>query len=282
MVPNALRRLLFVAAVLCVAKVALAAEADKPDPSKLKALSFVALAEPRLPDPQSVRTALQERLGTTQIDDMETDNKKVILFRIRGGTVMVGLLEAPLPKGEIDHMCKWAWYWRAACEVMAAHKAHLHVGVLDTDLDKLGAALLQTNVVASLMDANALASYWGTSLQSKEAFLKQSSRAATDSLPVWLWVNFRLTSDVEKGWTVSTQGMEAFGLYEIESKDANTDGRRLFSLVAGMAEYLVRKGPVIKDGETIGDSPAENIRVRHAPSYWREGKTAYRVVFPGK
>lgn len=95
-------------------------------------------------------------------------------------------------------------------------------------------------------------------------------------------MNFRLTNDIEKGWTLSTQGMEAFDLFEIESRDVNVDGRKLFTLVAGMAEYLIKKGPVIKDGETIGDSPTEDIRVRHAPSYWREGKTAYRVVFPRK
>lgn len=258
------------------------AEPPKADPSKIKALSFVALAEPTLPPPASVRAALQERLGSVKIDDMETDEKKIILFRIRGGTVMVGLLDAPLPKGELEFACKWAWHWRTACDAMASHKAHLHVAVLDTDLDKTGAALLQTSVVASLMDANAIASYWGSSLHSRDSFLKQSARASRDNPPIWLWVNFRLTSDVEKGWTISTDGMEKFDLYEIESKDANVDGKRLFTLIVGMAEYLIKKGPVIKDGETIGDSPAENIRVRHSPSYWRDGKTVYRVVFPNR
>lgn len=266
--------------VFCAA--ASAVEPPKPEPSSIKALSFVALSESRLPSPAQVRTSLQARLGNVKIDEMETDDKKVILFRVRGGTVAVGLLDRPLPKGEIDAMCKWAWYWRAACDAMALHKAHLHIMTLDTDLDKVGAALLQTNVVASLMDANAIASYWGTSLQSKDAFLKLAARATSETPPVWLWVNFRMTNDVEKGWTISTQGMEAFGLYEIESRDVNLDGRKVFALIAGMAEYLVKKGPVIEDGETIGDSPSENIRVRHAPSYWHEGRTAYRVVFPSK
>jgi hypothetical protein len=266
--------------ILLVCNAAMAAEPAKPEPSKIKAMAFVALAEPKLPNPASLRVSLQERLGKVKIDDMETDEKEVILFRIRGGTVTVGLLPKPLPKDELAHMCKWAWHWRAACDALAPHQAHLHVMVLDTDLDKVGAALLQTQLIASLMDANAIASYWGTSLQSKDAFLKQTVRASRDSLPVWLWVNFRLTNDVEKGWTLSTQGMEAFDLYEIETRDVNLDGRKLFTMIAGMAEYLIQKGPVIKDGETIGDSPAENIRVRHAPSYWNEGKTAYRVVFP--
>jgi hypothetical protein len=71
-----------------------------------------------------------------------------------------------------------------------------------------------------------------------------------------------------------------FDLMEIESKEAPTDGRSLFFLVAGMSEYLISKGPVIQDGETVGDSPALNIRVRHAASFWNEGQTVYRVVYP--
>ncbi|HET6828410.1 MAG TPA: DUF4261 domain-containing protein [Ramlibacter sp.] len=272
---------LLIPLLLCCG-VGLAAEPAKPEQGKDKVgLSFVALAKPKLPDPEQVRNSLQARLGATRISAMETA-EKVIVFRVHGGTVMIGLLEQPLPKGEIDHACKWAWYWRTACDVMAPHEAHLLVTVMHTDLDRLGAALLQTKVVASLMDSNAIASYWGSSLQSKDAFLRQSAGASTDNLPVLLWINFRLTNDIEKGWTISTQGMEKFGLYEIESRDVNVDGRKLFGLIAGMAEYLIKKGPVIKDGETIGDSPAENIRVRHAPSYWREGETVYRVVFPQK
>lgn len=267
--------------LLTVCSIAEAAERLKPEPSKLRVLAFVALAEPKLPNPAQLRASLQERLGSVKIDDMETDPKQVVLFRVRGGTVMIGLLSRPLPGGEIDHMCKWAWYWRAACDAMAGHQAQLSVMVVDTDLDKVGAALLQTKVVASLLDSNAIASYWGTSLQSKEAFLKQSARASPDDLPVWLWISFRMTNDVDKGWTISTQGMEAFDLYEIESRDAKVDGRKLFTLIANTAEHLIKRDPVIKDGETIGDSPSENIRVHHAPSYWQKGKTAYRVVFPG-
>lgn len=261
-----------------------AAEPSKDESSSIKVLSFVALAEPKLPSAASVRAALQERLGAMKIADMETDEEQVILFRIRGGTVMVGLLDAPLPKDELEFACKWAWYWRAACDVMASHRAHLHVAVLGTDLDKVGAALLQTHVVASLMDsdANAIASYWRTSLHSRESFLKQSAYASRETLPIWLWINFRLTSDLEKGWTLSTDGMEEFDLYEIESKDANVDGKKLFTLAVSTADYLIKNGPVIKDGDTIGGSAHEKIPVRHAPSYWHEGKTVYRVVFPDR
>ncbi len=199
---------------------------------------------------------------------------------MHGGTVMIGLIDAPLPKGQIDDLCAGAWYWRQACEATAAHRAHIVASVLDTDLDKLDASLLLTDVVAALMDANAIASYWGASLQSRDAVLRQSAKLSRELPPVWLWVNFRVTNDLEKGFSLSTQGMEQFDLREIEAKDVNRPGRDVFSLLVGMAQYLISKGPVIKDGETVGDSPALNIRVLQGPSYWREGATVYRVTWP--
>lgn len=251
------------------------------EPSKVRALSFVLVAESRLPDADTFRSTLESRLkGQYVVGKTETDDEGVILLRIRGGTLMVGLIDAPLPKGQLDDLCANAWFWRQACTATAAHRAHITVSVLDTDLDALDASLLLTHAVASLMDGNAIASYWGASLQSREAFLRQAANIDRDRPPVWLWINFRVSNDVEKGFSLSTQGMENFGLREIEAKDVNRPGADVFSLLIGMSQYLISHGPVIKDGETIGASPALNIRVKQAPSYWRDGARVYRVKWP--
>ncbi|MGE0496444.1 MAG: DUF4261 domain-containing protein [Ramlibacter sp.] len=255
--------------------------AQAAEPSKMRALSFVLVTEPKLPDAQAFRAELEKRVaGRFKVSDMEADGQKVILLRMHGGTVMIGLIDAPLPKGQIDDLCAGAWYWRQACEATALHRAQIVASVLDTNLDTLDANLLLTDVVATLMDGNAVASYWEASLQSREAVLRQSARISREAPPVWLWVNFRVTNDLEKGISLSTQGMEELNLREIEAKDVNRPGREVFGLLLGMAQYLVSRGPVIKDGETIGESPALNIRVRQGPSYWREGATVYRVTWP--
>lgn len=247
----------------------------------IKTLSFVLLTQPRLPAANVYRATLEARLqGRLQVEGMEAEGDKVILLRVRGGTVMLGLIDAPLPPGEVDGLCRTAWYWPTACADVARHQAHVIVSVMKTDLDRLDAALLQTDAVAALMDENAIASYWGASLHRREDVLAQSGGLSRSSPPVWLWVNFRLSNDKEKGWSISTQGMDAFGLMEIEARDVKRDGRATLGLLMNTAAYLVQKGPVIKDGETIGESAAQNIRVRHGPSYWREGATVYRIVFP--
>lgn len=251
------------------------------EPSQFRALSFVLVSEPRLPDASAFRSDLEKRIaGRFTLGEMEADGQKVILLRAHGGTIMVGLIDAPLPKGQIDDLCALAWSWKQACEATGQHKAHVMISLIGTTLDELDAHLLLTHVVASLMDGNAIGSYWGASLHSREAFLRLSQDIGRDDPPVWLWVNFRFTNDVFKGFSLSTQGMEVFNLREIEAKDVNRPGREVFSLLLGMAQYLVSKGPVIRDGETIGDSPSLDIRVRQGPSYWRDGATVYRVTWP--
>lgn len=257
------------------------ATAHAAEPDKVRVLSFVLLAEPKLPAPNAFRAALEKRLaGRVAIQDMEADGERVMLLRMAGGTVMVGLIDAPLPKGQIDDLCAAAWQWRQACEATSVHKAHAVVSVLGTTGDRLDAHLLLTDVVASLLDGNAIASYWGASLQSREAFLRQSANISRDVPPVLLWVNVRISSDAQKGFSLSTQGMESFDLREIEAKDVNRPGREVFNLLVGMAGYLIAKGPVIQDGETIGDSPTLKVRVQRGPSHWREGATVYRVTWP--
>jgi hypothetical protein len=248
--------------------------------SKVKGLTFVVLAEPKMPAAETVKATLQAKLGSSfSIDKMEA-GEGTILFRIAGGTVAIGLVDAPIPNRELEDVCRFAWYWKAACESVSRHKAHLIVSVLDINLDKVDVSLLLTKVVASVMpDANAIASYWHGNLQSREVFLKQSETASRRNLPVALWVNYRFSQDPLKGWSISTRGMKNFDLMEIESKDANVEGREVFFLVAWMSEYLISKGPIIEDGDTVGGSPAQNIRVQHAPSYWHDGQTVYRVVY---
>ncbi len=218
--------------------------------------------------------------GRLKVTDIEREDGEAIVLRAGGNNVLVRLLKNPAPDELIKDLCTKAWYWQQACDETSKHRAQAVVGVMQSSLDKLDTRLLLTYAVAAAMDDNAIASYWLASLQSREAFFRQSARISRDVPPIWLWVNFRVSNDVEKGISFSTSGMDQLGLREIEAKDVNRPGKDVFVLLHGMAQYLASKGPIIKDGETIGDSPRLNIRVQQGPSYWREGLTVYRVTWP--
>lgn len=271
-----MRSLLLLLALLSLVAPTTAAETDQGS-----ALSIVLLAEPRLPSAKQFQQNLERRLaGRLPLSGVEREDAEAFVVRAGGNIVLVRLLPKPVPEELIKDLCESAWYWRQACEATSKHRAQAVVSVMRSSLDALDTRLLLTDAVNAAMDDNAIASYWLASLQSREAFLRQSAKISRDEVPVWLWVNFRISSDVEKGFSLSTSGMDQLGLNEIETKDVNRPGRDVFTLLLGMAQYLASRGPVIKDGETIGESPRLNIRVQKGPSYWREGLTVYRVTWP--
>jgi hypothetical protein len=248
------------------------------------ALAFILLREAKLPDAEGVRARLEKRLGgRLTIDGMEADDRGkegVILLHIAGGTAIVGLIDAPLPKGQVDDLCAVAWFWKSACAEVDKHHAQLTVSVVKTSLDRLDTSLLLTDLMAAAMEGNdnAIASYWRAVLRPRDMFLKASSRASRAAPPVWLWVDFRLSGG-EQGVSMSTAGLDVYGLRELEVKDVKRPPMEVFDLITSTATYLVRSGPVIKDGDTIGAAPDLGIVVRYGQSYWREGAEVYRVVW---
>jgi hypothetical protein len=268
----------FVVLLLLSVYCAICGATETPSSSKV---SVILLSQSRLPDMKAFRENLAKRVSS-KFAEATVDIDQSDGFALRSGEVrvVVRLINNPLPTGQIDDLCAAAWYWKQACELTSKHTAQAVVGVFGGSLDALDRSLLLTNAVAAAMNENAIASYWRASLQSRDAFLRQAQSISRQTPPIWLWVNFRVSSDPEKGFSLSTDGMDQFALNEIEAKDVNRPGREVFTLLAGLAEYLVSKGPVVKDGETIGDSPSLNIRVRKGPSYWREGLVVYRVTWP--
>jgi hypothetical protein len=253
-----------------------------PQSSKVDWVVSVVLPETKPIDGERLANALQRRVTEQDKFTGVEGDKDIVLLRVGGGTAMVSLMDAPIPKGELQDICRFAWYWRAACDAVRGHKAHVLVVLMGTELNKLDSALLQTKIVAAIIEeSDAVASYWGVNLQPRDVFLKGSARASRDSIPVTLWVNYRMSREPSGNFTLSTRGLKEFDLMEIETKDAPMPGLELFDLVLGATQYLIAKGPVIKDGDTIGQSPKQRIRVRHAESYWNAGEKVYRIEFGG-
>ena len=250
--------------------------------SKVDWVTAVVLSDLPHIDPARISSSVQKRLSAADKFVGFEPGENRTLLRVAGGTALVSLMDTPIPNGELQEVCQSAWYWKAACATVKDHKAHLLVVLMGTDLDKLGSAILQTKIVAGLLEAtNAVAVYWGVNLQPRDVFLKGSTSVSRTSIPPMLWVNYQLSRESSGNFSLSTRGLKDFGVMEIETKDAPVPGRELFDLVLGTTEYLIANGPIIRDGDTIGQSPRQRIRVRHADSYWNAGERVYRIEFGG-
>ena len=240
----------------------------------------VILPEARTLDPQRIADAVRKRVDEKDRFDGVEPGANPVLLRIGGGTAAVSLAERPVPNQELQKACRIAWYWRAACDTVDDHRAHVVVILMGTGLGRLESALLQTKIVAAVIEeTNAVASYWGVNLQSRDVFLQGSARAAAGGIPTTLWVNYRMSREASGSFTLSTHGLKDFGVMEIEARDATVPGSALFDLATGATQYLIGGGTGFKDGDTIGQSPTQRIRVRHAESFWNAGEKVYRLEF---
>lgn len=78
-----------------------------------------------------------------------------------------------------------------------------------------------------------------------------------------------------------TLGLSDFGLMELEASDAHEPPNELMARLTSLAEYLIENGPVIKNGDTVGEDAQEKIRVAYKESAFRPMQQVMRLVYDG-
>lgn len=242
-------------------------EADGQRPRQIMTMIFMERAQ--VPDMKR----LKERFGDLlNVGDIPPPDGGAQVVPCDGSLLITGLVDAPLPRHHWQNWSDQAWWWPEAADVMAANQAHLIVSSAWHQSNRLDAHVKHTLVIRELIDQlPAVAVSWGSVLVSADQFAGEFHRFQSEQvLPVRLWVMIQISGDGEGGTIVSTLGMDAFGLMEIEANSAPMEPQDALQFVNNLADYLISNGPVIEDGDTVGGSQSEHIKVRFAPSF-REG-----------
>lgn len=238
-----------------------------------------------LPDPEGVAARLREIGGSDyQLtwDDPagSKDGIDAQFYNLEGRRVMVGLMPMPIPWTELEGPCAQNVVWPEATEVCRQHQAHLIVG-LQGEPDPVDRHLMLTHFAAAMaQEAGALAVYWGSGgvVQSAELFGQFATEAEPESLPLLLWISFHKFMH-EGAPFVATEGLKEFGVMEVEAGSANLKPMQLLEKVYDIAHYLCLRGPVLKDGDTVGASARERFLVRHLPSVMNREERVIRILF---
>ena len=248
------------------------------DDNELVTLVLVPAAE-RF-DLAKFRTTIHKAFGDSARFDMSGGNELPLAFDIGRARLALSLVDVRGPDTALESACNAAWLWGdGACEAVDAHRAYFRVVQSGTAGPKLAAAGRQTQVVNALVRAtDALAVFWGTNFVAPDTF----TELATDddvTIPALLWIAYGLTQEDNGDYRIATRGMTDFGLLEIEARTQARSAETLFGFVYDLSVYLLEMGPVIADGDTVGQKRGERIEIRYAPSFRNEDETVYRVEF---
>ena len=76
-----------------------------------------------------------------------------------------------------------------------------------------------------------------------------------------------------------TTGLAKLGLMEIEARGAPEKPSELRERLEAISEYMVERGAAIPDGDTLGESASEKIKVSHGPSSFGAKGTVMALSF---
>lgn len=212
----------------------------------------------------------------------QKDDGIVSSFQIGAADVIIALMPAPISWSDLEGPCATSLLWPGAESVVRAHKTHAIVTV-SGELEPLELSKLLTKASAALMKSAPSASgiYWGnsSSVVRKDVFIDLAVEVMPEAPPLHIWLQTRVGS-VEGGKTSGfTTGMQALGYAEFEAvsvREAVSDLRERFY---SLAYYLLDHGPVIKDGDTVGQDQDEKIRVKLVESSFGQKGKVMRLVY---
>ena len=238
-------------------------------------VSFALLSEFAIPQNNDIRDFLAAQYKELPPASDFTGEQSTVLFDIGPSKIALIFMDAAFPWSDLEGPCATSVMWHDAATALQPHRAHVIISVLG-ELAPLEQATLLTQVTAAVLHASsaALGIYWGaaTLVIPKQLFIEFAIEVLPHDLPIHMWVDFRVGRDEKGGSSGFTCGMAALGHMEIEALNTPEAPDKLKDRLSMLCLYLLQNWPVIEDGNTIGASDDEKIRVVYTDSqYGHEG-----------
>ena len=192
-------------------------------------------------------------------------SKGALTFDADGASAAAMVMPAPIPNNELAGPAATSWLWPTATQDLAGYGAHIVVWA-SRAASHLAAFQTMTRVAATIVRAtNALGVYMGGAglVIKGDLFVEMAQEL---ELPVALWVDLRCMREPDGRSSLFTVGLNQLGLHEIEIPAANKACGDLRIWTMNLGAWLIESRPTINQGETVGLSQDERIRVDYADS----------------
>jgi hypothetical protein len=233
-----------------------------------------------------------ERVGKAlEIDPRNAEGNKPggSIVLPAGGDVIMGMrVDVPYP-APLDGPAAFAYWWPDVKKDIARSQAHLMVFCSWSKFSRMDAHMHHLILVRELVEQlPVIGVLWGSVLVPSSTLKAEFATTFKGAIPFSLWVLIQFSKQPNGNFLISTLGMRDFGLMEIET-ESPLPLDRTYDLVRKFGSYVLANGPVVKDGETVGHTADERIKVRHARSfrpdvddvYWLELADKPTVRRPG-
>jgi hypothetical protein len=234
------------------------------EPGRISATLFLERQAPIDYDAMVERVGSELGIKRPQIDLHKPDDPMVLPV---DGDVVFGLnMNFPYPE-TLQQQAQFAYWWPNALNDLARHTAHLMVSCQWTRHSRWDAHICHLVLVRELVEQlPVIGVLWGSSLIQTDIFKGEFANALKGGVPFSLWVLIQFSQQPNGNILISTLGMRDFEQMEIET-ESSLPLDQTFDLVRKFGSYVLSSGAVVKDGDTVGPSASQRIKVRHARSF---------------
>lgn len=249
--------------------------APQPLPPSQMNLAFVLLPDARLPDASAVAECYSQfepggRLEVVDDDSGASDqNPTVTSFSLASGQHgFVALMPAPVPNGEADDAARFSVGSFGTGWTLPPHAAHLVVTApTDPATPPVENLSRFTSFVAAVARASgSVAVYWGNAgaTHGAEFFTSIASEQGVTPRMV-LWTGVSIARDSNR-LSLLSLGMGQLNLPDLLLSAPASAANDALAAFFDLLGYVASRGEAIPDGDTVGRTAEERLKVRYVAS----------------
>lgn len=215
--------------------------------------------------------------------DMDDEDDAVAQFSLECGNaiIIVTTMDSQFADDTAD-LCAGSRLWPDTATFDTDYQATTIVAVYfeDEDAADIAVRALLTQAMASIIAVSneAFAVYWGDADHVIiPPLFREMAQEILPNPPLYLWVAFNAGFREGGEFASTTVGLDSLGLMDIEIPDSSKTPEDTQEFILNLVIYLLESGPVIADGDTVGESETERIRAVYTESMFYPDKTVIQL-----
>ncbi len=240
-------------------------------------LGMALLKEKKKYDSEGLLEELKNKWNLV-IEDVDVTDDNTMFFTLEGYQIVLSYMQMPIPDNEVESIAEFNYFWKNGVEESKEHKAHILIVLLNAGENLVKENFVFTMLTSAVLNhSESIGIYLGnrTLTLSKEFYQINADIMLNNeeiALPIYNWIYFGLRSDGEK-YSIYTYGMYDFNKKEMEIINSEHDFEHLLEMMFNFVDYVLRFNVDIKDGETIGLSEEQKLKITESDGVHLEGKT---------
>lgn len=236
-------------------------------------LGMVLLEDPNSFDLKGTVNELKTK-WKLKVNDNDADDKAAVLV-IGDYNIAIANIPTAIPEGEVERTADYNYFWENGIVETSKHKGHIVLSIMNAGKNPVQENLLYSKIASAVMNnSKAIGIYIGgrTLVLKKDFYQANVEMMSEEDLPLYNWIYFGLRKENGRH-SVYTYGLSDFGKLEMEIIESENSIEELNEMMFNLAHYVIAYNVTLKDGETIGITAEQKLKISESKGKFLEGKT---------